>query len=44
MKSLVSKGLVMQSREDIINHETIDWKLCMPYTNRSGFFCKKTTS
>ena len=44
MKSLASKGLVMQSREDITSHETIDWKLCMSYTNRSRFFCEKTIS
>ncbi len=40
MKSLVLKGLVMQSREDIINHETINWQAYMSRTNRDRFFCK----
>lgn len=44
MKSLVSKGLVMQSREDIINHERVNWEVYMLRTNCGGFFCKNTTS
>jgi len=32
MKSLVSKGLVMQSREDIINHNSTSWNNTSFYT------------
>lgn len=44
MKSLVLKGLVIQSREDTISHERVNWEVYMLRTNRSGFFCKNTTS